>query len=94
VALSKDFLDQVTKLKESYSKENELSHLLKFAAAVDNIMKRNQFVSETVSNEKSRLVGSAYEPITSSITASTSIRRNELCPCGSGKKFKHCHGAC
>jgi preprotein translocase subunit SecA len=18
--------------------------------------------------------------------------RNELCPCGSGKKFKHCHG--
>jgi hypothetical protein len=21
-----------------------------------------------------------------------SIRRNDLCPCGSGKKFKHCHG--
>ncbi|WP_425394286.1 SEC-C metal-binding domain-containing protein [Ahrensia marina] len=21
------------------------------------------------------------------------IGRNELCPCGSGKKFKHCHGA-
>lgn len=20
--------------------------------------------------------------------------RNELCPCGSGKKFKHCHGSC
>lgn len=20
------------------------------------------------------------------------IRRNELCPCGQGKKFKHCHG--
>ncbi|MFN3279897.1 MAG: SEC-C metal-binding domain-containing protein, partial [Paracoccus hibiscisoli] len=19
--------------------------------------------------------------------------RNDLCPCGSGKKFKHCHGA-
>ncbi|MEI9905060.1 MAG: SEC-C metal-binding domain-containing protein [Asticcacaulis sp.] len=19
--------------------------------------------------------------------------RNALCPCGSGKKFKHCHGA-
>ncbi|WP_425393387.1 SEC-C metal-binding domain-containing protein [Ahrensia kielensis] len=19
--------------------------------------------------------------------------RNEACPCGSGKKFKHCHGA-
>ncbi|WP_371179706.1 SEC-C metal-binding domain-containing protein [Ahrensia sp. 13_GOM-1096m] len=21
------------------------------------------------------------------------IGRNEACPCGSGKKFKHCHGA-
>lgn len=21
------------------------------------------------------------------------VRRNELCPCGSGKKYKHCHGA-
>ncbi|SFD86548.1 SEC-C motif-containing protein [Lentibacillus persicus] len=21
------------------------------------------------------------------------IKRNELCPCGSGKKYKHCHGA-
>ncbi len=21
------------------------------------------------------------------------IGRNEACPCGSGKKFKHCHGS-
>ena len=21
------------------------------------------------------------------------VRRNEACPCGSGKKYKHCHGA-
>ena len=21
------------------------------------------------------------------------VRRNEKCPCGSGKKFKHCHGS-
>jgi preprotein translocase subunit SecA len=21
------------------------------------------------------------------------VQRNALCPCGSGKKFKHCHGA-
>jgi preprotein translocase subunit SecA len=21
------------------------------------------------------------------------VGRNEPCPCGSGKKFKHCHGA-
>ncbi len=23
----------------------------------------------------------------------TPVRRNDLCPCGSGKRFKHCHGA-
>ena len=22
----------------------------------------------------------------------TGVGRNESCPCGSGKKFKHCHG--
>jgi preprotein translocase subunit SecA len=22
------------------------------------------------------------------------VGRNEMCPCGSGKKYKHCHGAC
>ncbi|RMF67449.1 MAG: hypothetical protein D6740_11895, partial [Alphaproteobacteria bacterium] len=21
------------------------------------------------------------------------VRRNEPCPCGSGRKYKHCHGA-
>ena len=21
------------------------------------------------------------------------VRRNEMCPCGTGKKYKHCHGA-
>jgi hypothetical protein len=25
--------------------------------------------------------------------AAESARRNEPCPCGSGKKYKHCHGA-
>jgi preprotein translocase subunit SecA len=24
---------------------------------------------------------------------STKIKRNDPCPCGSGKKYKHCHGA-
>jgi uncharacterized protein YecA (UPF0149 family) len=25
--------------------------------------------------------------------ASPKVGRNEPCPCGSGRKFKHCHGA-
>ena len=27
------------------------------------------------------------------IVASTKVGRNEPCPCGSGKKYKKCHGA-
>ena len=26
-------------------------------------------------------------------SADKKVGRNELCPCGSGKKYKHCHGA-
>jgi len=35
--------------------------------------------------------GDALEPLSDELMRST--RRNEKCPCGSGKKFKHCHGA-
>jgi len=38
----------------------------------------------------SRLVpGSNGEPV---VRDSKKVGRNEPCPCGSGKKFKHCHG--
>jgi uncharacterized protein YecA (UPF0149 family) len=29
---------------------------------------------------------------TTPMVSNTKVSRNELCPCGSGKKFKHCHG--
>ena len=28
----------------------------------------------------------------SRMMGSDNIRRNDPCPCGSGKRFKHCHG--
>jgi preprotein translocase subunit SecA len=39
-------------------------------------------VDEETINKKSLLMGDAVPR----------IGRNELCPCGSGKKYKHCHG--
>jgi len=30
--------------------------------------------------------------VTKPIVADKKLGRNDLCPCGSGKKFKHCHG--
>jgi preprotein translocase subunit SecA len=31
--------------------------------------------------------------VTDSDDPYATVGRNELCPCGSGKKFKRCHGA-
>lgn len=33
------------------------------------------------------------EPVAQFVRETKKVGRNELCPCGSGKKFKHCHGA-
>ena len=34
----------------------------------------------------------AQEPISTFVRGERKIGRNEPCPCGSGKKYKHCHG--
>ena len=34
----------------------------------------------------------AFEMLGASVSERRPLRRNDLCPCGSGKKFKHCHG--
>ena len=34
----------------------------------------------------------AAEPNGDSATMGDRVGRNDLCPCGSGKKFKKCHG--
>jgi preprotein translocase subunit SecA len=31
-------------------------------------------------------------PVAAAVAASARVGRNEPCPCGSGKKYKHCHG--
>ena len=36
--------------------------------------------------------GAAPQPKTAPITADDKVGRNDPCPCGSGKKYKHCHG--
>jgi preprotein translocase subunit SecA len=35
----------------------------------------------------------APEPIAPVVRETRKVGRNEPCPCGSGKKYKHCHGA-
>jgi preprotein translocase subunit SecA len=35
---------------------------------------------------------SAPEPVAPVVRDGRKVGRNEPCPCGSGKKYKHCHG--
>jgi preprotein translocase subunit SecA len=36
--------------------------------------------------------GPGADPAATFIRQDRKVGRNEPCPCGSGKKFKHCHG--
>jgi preprotein translocase subunit SecA len=40
-----------------------------------------------------RPVGAAEPAVAPFVRSDRKVGRNEPCPCGSGKKYKHCHGA-
>jgi preprotein translocase subunit SecA len=48
--------------------------------------------NKTVNNSKSKLPLGAKTPPEQMPDGWQSTGRNNVCPCGSGKKFKHCHG--
>ena len=39
------------------------------------------------------LPGEEPAPVAQFVRETKKVGRNEMCPCGSGKKYKHCHGA-
>ncbi|WP_129642263.1 preprotein translocase subunit SecA [Peristeroidobacter agariperforans] len=43
--------------------------------------------------EPQPMAAASGEPVAQFVRETKKVGRNELCPCGSGKKFKHCHGA-
>jgi preprotein translocase subunit SecA len=48
--------------------------------------KKNEFESDANASKKK-------EEHVQPVRVEKKVGRNELCPCGSGKKYKHCHGA-
>ena len=45
------------------------------------------------SRQDPAMAGGEEPPPSNAPAVSTKVGRNEPCPCGSGKKYKHCHGA-
>ena len=54
-------------------------------------------VSETVAKEPAPAAAggeaAASEAVKTIVREAPKVGRNDLCPCGSGKKYKKCHGA-
>jgi preprotein translocase subunit SecA len=65
------------KLKEGHQQKTDYSKMRANKEQVD------QAGEDYAANEKDKLVP---------VTAGPKIGRNDPCPCGSGKKYKHCHG--
>jgi len=57
------------------------------SGAVSNVSYNHSAENATVGQQGP--VGSLGTPI---MRSQQKVGRNEPCPCGSGKKFKHCHG--
>ena len=65
------------KLKEGHQQKTDYSKMRANKEQVD------QAGEDYAANEKDKLVP---------VTVGPKIGRNDPCPCGSGKKYKHCHG--
>jgi preprotein translocase subunit SecA len=52
-----------------------------------------QITSPTPQGPEAQPQSRQPEPVAQFVRETKKVGRNEPCPCGSGKKFKHCHGA-
>jgi len=69
-------LQQGADLQEARLPETDLSNLKE---------ERSDLLSQANSNTQK-------QEVTQPVKVEKKVGRNELCPCGSGKKYKHCHG--
>ncbi len=62
-------------------------------AEIERLMAKQQANHEsmtTIDNENDGQASNSSQPI---VRTQAKVGRNDPCPCGSGKKYKHCHGA-
>ena len=67
--------------------KNVYSSIVKNVDSIRNIIDKPLTLSEKILY--SHLWSSSDKPF---VRGKPKIRRNEPCPCGSGKKYKQCHG--
>lgn len=72
--------------KQEYKKEA----FNMFSAMLDSI--KRDVISILARLDVDQILAPVVEPTEPLVPPGTKIRRNDPCPCGSGKKYKHCHG--
>ncbi len=82
------FSDLLTNLRELY-----ITRICRMEIDIENQKQSSMLAADF--EPKQHLHKGRLDPALTEIeeeTAFGKVGRNELCPCGSGKKFKHCHG--
>ena len=75
--------------REEQERQARLARALQFQHAAPE-----QITAPTgPAQEPLQMAAETGEPVSQFVRETRKVGRNELCPCGSGKKFKHCHGA-
>jgi len=75
--------------REEQERQARLARAMQFQHAAPE-----QLTAPTApAQEPQPMAAEAGEPVAQFVRETRKVGRNELCPCGSGKKFKHCHGA-
>jgi preprotein translocase subunit SecA len=75
-------------------KEESVGLLFSAEVSVETTNEGEQIQARGISNqeEKRELQYSAPGEYAAPVTKTDDVSRNSLCPCGSGKKYKRCHG--
>jgi preprotein translocase subunit SecA len=74
---------------EEEERQRRLARALQFQHAAPEQITAPTPQGPVAEPEASRSV----EPVAQFVREQKKVGRNEPCPCGSGKKYKHCHGA-
>jgi preprotein translocase subunit SecA len=93
--VKRDVISIVSRVQiRSEEEVEELERRRREAAAAKMRLEHAEAQSATGGGEGpvARPQGAGAEPVETFVRSERKVGRNEPCPCGSGKKYKHCHG--
>jgi preprotein translocase subunit SecA len=70
----------------------QMEEQMKASAAKQTMYYHHDDPNKTATKEEQTILAPQPEKITSMKRGGVKVGRNDPCPCGSGKKYKQCHG--